>query len=621
MDKLLWASDTIETLSQAWLPLLEFNARCFVLLCVCLLLLRIFTFSAANRRIYLALSLIAAVMIPLVSAQLSPLVITLESEVSRFPMERVPDLMLSMVNSVTANGFPAGESPAPAVGEVLFAATGLIYFCGVIFLLLRILWSNSVVALLAALAEPDYRGHWSGFRRYFQHHLWVRRHIDIRWSTAVRSPMTWGLFRPVILVPAKYESWPEEMVQHTLAHEMAHIKRCDWLVLQLARGLCALLWINPLAWVALAKLHQSAETAADDTAVVAGCNKSTYAESLLTIASRFCRAEGQGAMAMAASVPELRMRIQAILNPRTKHNPTSFPAVILALLIIGAALPMSSLQTQFLQETRLTRYEAVPDSASDFLPEQYRGLLENNFNGFTPEPATSELVPDLREFPGGGLENSDVAAGNEDDSSGKTPKAVITQTQINAREALKLATDSVMRQLSEQRLEQRRTENEIAGISRINQRDKALQQRLPIELEMASPEAHRQSAKSPPAQQNTAAPSTGENPFARFLMSVAQSTDSAAQDSVSYRPERLVTPRYPNRALRRGIEGEVKAAFDIDARGQVINMRIIEASPEGVFDQSVMRALSRSQYLPQRIEGEAVAVEGVTETYRFVLET
>ncbi|MGB0664618.1 MAG: energy transducer TonB [Pontibacterium sp.] len=68
-------------------------------------------------------------------------------------------------------------------------------------------------------------------------------------------------------------------------------------------------------------------------------------------------------------------------------------------------------------------------------------------------------------------------------------------------------------------------------------------------------------------------------------------------------------PSYPRRALNRKIEGQVVVEFVVNPRGEVEpeSARIVEATPEGVFDASVLRAIYRWRFKPRLQNGEGVA--------------
>ena len=61
--------------------------------------------------------------------------------------------------------------------------------------------------------------------------------------------MTWGVRRPLILLPESALYWPGERLHAVLLHEIAHIRRRDSLTQMLALVTCAFYWPNPFVWM------------------------------------------------------------------------------------------------------------------------------------------------------------------------------------------------------------------------------------------------------------------------------------------------------------------------------------------------------------------------------------
>ena len=74
-----------------------------------------------------------------------------------------------------------------------------------------------------------------------------------------------------------------------------------------------------------------------------------------------------------------------------------------------------------------------------------------------------------------------------------------------------------------------------------------------------------------------------------------------------------VAPRYPSRALSRGIEGWVLLEFTISEIGMAINPVVVDADPPGVFDRSALRAVEKWKYRPMMDGGRAVPRPGVRQ--------
>lgn len=80
-----------------------------------------------------------------------------------------------------------------------------------------------------------------------------------------------------------------------------------------------------------------------------------------------------------------------------------------------------------------------------------------------------------------------------------------------------------------------------------------------------------------------------------------------------------VLPRYPNRALSRGIEGWVLLEFTISAIGQAVDPIVVEAQPQGMFNRAAINAVRKWKYRPKTEDGRAVARPGVRQLISFAI--
>lgn len=81
-----------------------------------------------------------------------------------------------------------------------------------------------------------------------------------------------------------------------------------------------------------------------------------------------------------------------------------------------------------------------------------------------------------------------------------------------------------------------------------------------------------------------------------------------------------VDPRYPSRALTRGIEGWVHLRFTVTPQGTTADIEILDSNPEGTFERSAKSAVSKYKYKPRMENGAPVARPGVEVVLSFEID-
>jgi TonB family protein len=137
--------------------------------------------------------------------------------------------------------------------------------------------------------------------------------------------VTWGALQPKIILPSGSAEWADDRIRIVLAHELAHIRRGDWVAQMVAEILRAIYWFNPLVWIAARRLRHESEQACDDAVLALGIEGSDYATHLLDLA-RVVRQHRRplfpGCPAPAMVRPSsLERRVNAMLNTRLNRKP------------------------------------------------------------------------------------------------------------------------------------------------------------------------------------------------------------------------------------------------------------------------------------------------------------
>lgn len=119
-------------------------------------------------------------------------------------------------------------------------------------------------------------------RRWLQSHP-LRRTIAIRRSGRISSPLTFGILRPVILMPKKTDWTDETALRYVLEHEFVHIQRFDVLSKLLLIAAVCVHWFNPLVWVMYVLANRDLELSCDETVLrrFGGDVRAAYARVLI----------------------------------------------------------------------------------------------------------------------------------------------------------------------------------------------------------------------------------------------------------------------------------------------------------------------------------------------------
>jgi beta-lactamase regulating signal transducer with metallopeptidase domain/thiol-disulfide isomerase/thioredoxin/protocatechuate 3,4-dioxygenase beta subunit len=241
---------------------------------------------------------------------------------------------------------PASDSAIRSVSPWVWI--GLTWLAGTALLSMRLLLGLACVLWaswrLPACGDED----WQGRLRGACAELGIRRRVRLVQGGGRAMPMTWGILRPHLLVPAEACNWSPQRRRVVLLHELAHVKRQDCLTQLVAEITCAAYWFNPIAWLASRRMQAEAERACDDLVLARGSRPAEYAEHLLQVAAG--QHQGYLAAAAAAAIPmarpsRLEGRLLAILDGKRSRRAATLGAALLAMaLLAGVAVPVAMLR-------------------------------------------------------------------------------------------------------------------------------------------------------------------------------------------------------------------------------------------------------------------------------------
>ena len=186
----------------------------------------------------------------------------------------LPDLPVAAETAAAAAAQQTASAPAaqPPVWMIVWAVGAAV--CAVVF---AVAYGRCCREFRASFpVENDV------IRRWLQSHP-LRRTIAIRQSGRISSPLTFGVLRPVILVPKKTDWTDETALRYVLEHEFVHIQRFDVLSKLLLIAAVCVHWFNPLVWVMYVLANRDLELSCDETVLrrFGGDVRAAYARVLI----------------------------------------------------------------------------------------------------------------------------------------------------------------------------------------------------------------------------------------------------------------------------------------------------------------------------------------------------
>lgn len=181
------------------------------------------------------------------------------------------------------------------------------------------------------IVENDYIRHWLKDNK-------LKRTITIRQTGRITAPLTYGIFRPVILMPENTDWMDTKKLQYVLAHEYAHIKRFDIVTKILLTVAVCIHWFNPLVWIMYILSNRDMELSCDEAVLrsFGETIKSTYALALINmeeqkgLATPFCNSFSKNA---------IEERIMAIMKTK---KATKAGVCISIVAILFVAIPFAT---------------------------------------------------------------------------------------------------------------------------------------------------------------------------------------------------------------------------------------------------------------------------------------
>ena len=160
----------------------------------------------------------------------------------------------------------------------------------------------------------------------------ISRPLAVRSSDLISSPLTYGILRPVILLPKQLDRNDPVALKYVLTHEYVHIRRFDAITKILFAAVLCIHWFNPFVWVMYVLANRDIELSCDAWVIrmMGEKKRSSYALMLIKMEER---RNGMSALYNYFGKNAISERIEAIM----KFKKTSTIACALALLVVVGA--------------------------------------------------------------------------------------------------------------------------------------------------------------------------------------------------------------------------------------------------------------------------------------------
>lgn len=202
----------------------------------------------------------------------------------------------------------------------------------------------------------------------------IRRKILLKHSDRISTPLAYGIFRPVILLPSSYlANSQDKEISFILTHEFVHICRFDAVKKLICVTALCLHWFNPLVWLMFLLFNRDMELACDEGVLrhMGEDLKTEYAAALIKAEAR---KSGLGSLFSAFAFKKgaaAEERIKAIMKTKTH---TLVSAALSAMLICGSATVFASSPAE--NADNITAASPVTSAAHDIVEESGSGAPE-----------------------------------------------------------------------------------------------------------------------------------------------------------------------------------------------------------------------------------------------------
>ncbi len=196
-----------------------------------------------------------------------------------------------------------------------------IWLLGVMFWSLRFMGSMIYLYRLPRRHVWQPEAAWQRKLSALKRQLAISQQVRLLISSKIQEPLAMGFIRPVILIPASLLSnLPPEQIEAILLHELAHVRRADYLVNLLLSMVEILFFYHPAYWWIYRQLKQEREHCCDDQVLKRSGDQITYAQALIAVQKLSTTHQNHLVMNFSGNKSQFTNRVQRLFGQATPQR-------------------------------------------------------------------------------------------------------------------------------------------------------------------------------------------------------------------------------------------------------------------------------------------------------------
>lgn len=210
-------------------------------------------------------------------------------------------------------------------------------------------------------------GEWLDYVQHAAMALNIRRPVKIAESIAIGAPLVLGYIKPLILIPTgMVGGLSTQQLETIFLHELAHIRRNDYLMNFFQTILECIFFFNPFVRMISNTMRREREYCCDDIVVAMHGNSSAYAHALVRLAEARLAAPAF-ALSLTGNENQLLGRIKRIMDRSSKNAAFKSRLMIPALLVAGALASISwiSADSDEKNDVTVSKADTIPHKNKD----------------------------------------------------------------------------------------------------------------------------------------------------------------------------------------------------------------------------------------------------------------